>query len=152
MSPLRTHRNHFRAPFQDLPLDILHPILSQLSDRKDWHTCALVSKAFLRAAIPFLYRTLDSRIISKVSGSLILRCWTRLPWRMLLVMRTLWDFELLWSCVSSHCLVLFWNALLLLSSKGLTVGLNTDFGTPSKYDSPTTTRPCPSRPPSHGDR
>ncbi|KAF8911647.1 hypothetical protein CPB84DRAFT_1762467 [Gymnopilus junonius] len=53
------------APFQDLPLDILHPILSQLSDRKDWHACTLVSKAFSRVSTPFLYRTLDSRIISK---------------------------------------------------------------------------------------
>ncbi|KIM36753.1 hypothetical protein M413DRAFT_448889 [Hebeloma cylindrosporum] len=53
------------APFQDLPLDILPPIISQLTDRKDWHACALVSKVFNRVATPLLYRTLDSRIISK---------------------------------------------------------------------------------------
>jgi hypothetical protein len=59
----------FRSPFTslDLPWDILPPILAQLSDRKDWHACALVSKIFNRVATPFLYRTLDSRIISKVS-------------------------------------------------------------------------------------
>ena len=93
MSPLRAHRGHFRAPFQDLPLDILHPILSQLTDRKDWHACTLVSKAFSRVATPFLYRTLDSRIISKVrcfaDASLVLhetamgRC-SRPVWDMLL--------------------------------------------------------------------
>ena len=56
----------FRAPFQDLPLDILPPILAQLTDRRDWHACTVVSRSFNRAATPFLYRTLDSRIISKV--------------------------------------------------------------------------------------
>ncbi|KAG5646222.1 hypothetical protein DXG03_004048 [Asterophora parasitica] len=50
---------------QDLPADILPPILAQLSDRADWHSCALVSKVFNRVATPLLYRTLDSRIISK---------------------------------------------------------------------------------------
>ncbi|KDR75496.1 hypothetical protein GALMADRAFT_68293 [Galerina marginata CBS 339.88] len=58
-------RARFRAPFQDLPTDILQPILSQLSDRKDWHSCMLVSKVFNRVATPFLYKTLDSRVISK---------------------------------------------------------------------------------------
>ncbi|KAF8875032.1 hypothetical protein BD779DRAFT_1613471 [Infundibulicybe gibba] len=57
----------FRAPFnpQNLPFDILPPILVQLGDRRDWHACALVSKVFNRVATPLLYRTLDSRIISK---------------------------------------------------------------------------------------
>ncbi|GLB37833.1 putative F-box-like [Lyophyllum shimeji] len=57
----------FRTPFalQDLPVDILPPILVQLSDRKDLHACALVSKVFNRAATPLLYQTLDSRIISR---------------------------------------------------------------------------------------
>lgn len=53
------------APFQDLPLDILPPILAQLTDRRDWHACTVVSRSFNRAVTPFLYRTLDSRIISK---------------------------------------------------------------------------------------
>ena len=65
--PALNKRARFRAPFQDLPLDILPPIVSQLTDRKDWHACALVSKAFNQVATPLLYRTLDSRIISKVS-------------------------------------------------------------------------------------
>ncbi|KAF8058786.1 hypothetical protein FPV67DRAFT_1676352 [Lyophyllum atratum] len=57
----------FRPPFipQDLPVDILPPILAQLSDRTDLYACALVSKVFNRASIPLLYRTLDSRIISR---------------------------------------------------------------------------------------
>ncbi|KAI3611911.1 hypothetical protein WG66_016126 [Moniliophthora roreri] len=50
-----------------LPFDLLPPILSQLCNRKDLHACALVSKAFNRAATPLLYHTLDSRIISKSS-------------------------------------------------------------------------------------
>ncbi|KAF8332162.1 hypothetical protein F5887DRAFT_894630, partial [Amanita rubescens] len=45
-----------------LPLDVLQPILADLSDRKHWHTCALVNKAFNQVATPLLYRTLDSRI------------------------------------------------------------------------------------------
>ncbi|RDB25218.1 hypothetical protein Hypma_007471 [Hypsizygus marmoreus] len=58
---------YFRAPLspQDLPVDILPPILAQLSDRRDWHACALVSRVFNRAATPLLYRKIDSRIISK---------------------------------------------------------------------------------------
>lgn len=64
----------FRSPFSslDLPLDILPPILEQLSDRKDWHACALVNKIFNRIANPLLYRTLDSRVISTVSIFIIL--------------------------------------------------------------------------------
>ena len=49
-------------PFTDLPLDILQPIVASLSDRRDWHACALVNKAFNQVATPLLYRTLDSRI------------------------------------------------------------------------------------------
>lgn len=65
----RTKLAAFRSPFTslDLPLDVLPPILAQLSDHTDWHACALVSKIFNRVATPLLYRTLDSRIISKVS-------------------------------------------------------------------------------------
>jgi hypothetical protein len=63
MSPLRG----FRSPFQDLPFDVLAPVLSQLTDSRDWHACALVNKSFCRVATPLLYRTLDSRVISKVS-------------------------------------------------------------------------------------
>ncbi|KAF4621417.1 hypothetical protein D9613_001027 [Agrocybe pediades] len=47
--------------FHDLPLDILYPILAQLTERKDWHSCSLVNKVFARVATPFLYRTLDAR-------------------------------------------------------------------------------------------
>ena len=63
LSPLKA----FRSPFQDLPFDVLPPVLSQLSDSRDWHACALVNKTFCRVATPLLYRTLDSRIISKAS-------------------------------------------------------------------------------------
>ena len=62
LSPLKA----FRSPFQDLPFDVLPPVLAQLSDSRDWHACALVNKTFCRVATPLLYRTLDSRIISKV--------------------------------------------------------------------------------------
>ena len=51
----------------ELPLDILPPILAQLSGPRDWHACALVSKVFNRAATPLLYRTLNSRMFHKVS-------------------------------------------------------------------------------------
>ena len=63
LSPLKA----FRLPFQDLPFDVLPPVLAQLSDSRDWHACALVNKSFCRVATPLLYRTLDSRIISKAS-------------------------------------------------------------------------------------
>jgi hypothetical protein len=65
----RSKPTSFRSPLvsQELPLDILPPILAQLSDRKDWHACALVSKTFNRIATPLLYRALDSRVISTVS-------------------------------------------------------------------------------------
>ncbi|KAJ7496781.1 hypothetical protein FB451DRAFT_1208764 [Mycena latifolia] len=50
---------------QDLPLDLLRPILEYLTDRRDWNSCALVNKNFNRVAIPLLYSVLDSRIVSK---------------------------------------------------------------------------------------
>ncbi|KAJ6631493.1 hypothetical protein B0H10DRAFT_496413 [Mycena sp. CBHHK59/15] len=50
---------------QDLPFDLLRPILEQLTDRRDWNSCALVSKNFNRVAIPLLYSVLDSRVVSK---------------------------------------------------------------------------------------
>ncbi|KAM6502945.1 hypothetical protein JOM56_002922 [Amanita muscaria] len=48
--------------FSDLPLDVLHPILAHLSDRRDWHTCALVNKSFNQVSTPLLYQKLDSRV------------------------------------------------------------------------------------------
>ncbi|KAI0629697.1 hypothetical protein C8Q77DRAFT_302534 [Trametes polyzona] len=45
-----------------LPLDVLPLILEHLTDRRDLHTCAQVSKAFHHAATPLLYRTLDVRL------------------------------------------------------------------------------------------
>jgi hypothetical protein len=51
-----------RIAFLDLPVDLLSPILSHLDDRRDWHSCCLVNQAFYSAAIPYLYRVLDSRV------------------------------------------------------------------------------------------
>lgn len=45
-----------------LPLDVLPLILEHLTDRRDLHTCAQLSKAFHHAATPLLYRTLDVRV------------------------------------------------------------------------------------------
>ncbi|KAJ8490148.1 hypothetical protein ONZ51_g2474 [Trametes cubensis] len=45
-----------------LPLDVLPLILEHLTDRRDLHTCAQLSKAFHNAATPLLYRTLDVRV------------------------------------------------------------------------------------------
>ncbi|KAJ7772009.1 hypothetical protein DFH07DRAFT_997798 [Mycena maculata] len=50
---------------QDLPLDLIRPILEQLADRQDWNSCALVNRTFNRVAIPLLYSVLDSRVVSK---------------------------------------------------------------------------------------
>ncbi|KAJ6497524.1 hypothetical protein C8R45DRAFT_822497, partial [Mycena sanguinolenta] len=51
---------------QDLPLDLLRPILEELSDRRDLCSCVLVNRNFNRAAIPLLYSVLDSRrVVSK---------------------------------------------------------------------------------------
>jgi hypothetical protein len=47
------------------PSDIISPILEHLDDRRHLFASALVSRTFNHAATPFLYRTLDSRIISK---------------------------------------------------------------------------------------
>ena len=47
---------------EDIPSDLIAPILEQLVDRRDLSQCALVSWTFNRAATPLLYRTLDSRI------------------------------------------------------------------------------------------
>ncbi|KAF8150455.1 hypothetical protein K438DRAFT_1865432 [Mycena galopus ATCC 62051] len=56
----------FAAPFRlDLPLDLLRPILEQLTDRRDLSSCVLVNWNFNRAAIPLLYSVLDSRIVCK---------------------------------------------------------------------------------------
>lgn len=57
--------------FADLPLDILYPILEHLNDAKDWCVCAVVNKTFNKGATPLLYRSLDTRIISKVSHRLV---------------------------------------------------------------------------------
>lgn len=53
---------------QDLPFDILPPILENL-DRKDLYAATLVNKAFHRAATPLLYASLDSRIIQSNKAS-----------------------------------------------------------------------------------
>ncbi|KAI0669401.1 hypothetical protein C8Q78DRAFT_977327 [Trametes maxima] len=45
-----------------LPLDVLPLILEHLTDRRDLHTCAQISKAFNHATTPLLYRTLDVRL------------------------------------------------------------------------------------------
>ncbi|OSC98437.1 hypothetical protein PYCCODRAFT_1439306 [Trametes coccinea BRFM310] len=45
-----------------LPLDVLPLILQHLTDRRDLHTCAQLSKAFHHVATPLLYRTLDVRV------------------------------------------------------------------------------------------
>ncbi|KAI8978244.1 hypothetical protein BD414DRAFT_495012 [Trametes punicea] len=50
------------AAVDGLPLDVLPLILEHLSDRRDLHTCAQLSKAFHHAATPLLYRTLDVRL------------------------------------------------------------------------------------------
>ncbi|KAJ3998718.1 hypothetical protein F5050DRAFT_1566525 [Lentinula boryana] len=50
---------------QDLPFDLIQPILEHLTDRTDWNSCCLVSKSFNKVSIPLLYQTLDSRIITQ---------------------------------------------------------------------------------------
>ncbi|KAJ7655692.1 hypothetical protein DFH06DRAFT_1200738 [Mycena polygramma] len=56
---------------QDLPLDLLRPILEQLSDRCDLSSCVLVNKNFNRAAIPLLYSVLDSRLVSNSKKTVV---------------------------------------------------------------------------------
>ncbi|PFH46863.1 hypothetical protein AMATHDRAFT_68897 [Amanita thiersii Skay4041] len=51
--------------FSELPLDVLQPILAMLNDRRDWHACTLVNRAFNRISTSFLYHTLDSRITKR---------------------------------------------------------------------------------------
>ncbi|THV06160.1 hypothetical protein K435DRAFT_743911 [Dendrothele bispora CBS 962.96] len=48
-----------------LPLDLLHPILCYLTDNADINACSQVNRTFNFVAIPILYHTLDSRVISK---------------------------------------------------------------------------------------
>ncbi|KAJ7188834.1 hypothetical protein C8R46DRAFT_1055888 [Mycena filopes] len=50
---------------QDLPLDLLRPILEHLTDRHDLSSCASVNITFNRAATPLLYSVLDSRAVPK---------------------------------------------------------------------------------------
>lgn len=47
---------------EEVPADILSPILEQLGDRRDLNRCALVSRTFNEVVTPILYRTLDSRM------------------------------------------------------------------------------------------
>ncbi|KJA20458.1 hypothetical protein HYPSUDRAFT_88713 [Hypholoma sublateritium FD-334 SS-4] len=63
--PALNARHAYGAPFQELPVDVLPTIFAHLDGLGDWHACTLVNKLFCRLATPFLYRTLDSRIISK---------------------------------------------------------------------------------------
>ena len=144
--PALNKRARFRAPFQNLPLDILPPIIGQLTDRKDWHACALVSKAFNRIATPLLYRTLDSRIISKVgkntalvlfgspempidSMSRALCCQTH-PAYQICVIRGPWLFA------SPHNGIDYFNTYLTILTSIL------DFGSPSFHYSPSKTKAC----------
>ncbi|KAJ7876056.1 hypothetical protein B0H14DRAFT_2714450 [Mycena olivaceomarginata] len=55
----------FRQDPSQLPLDLLRPILEQLTDRRDLSSCVLVNRNFNRAAIPLLYSVLDSRVVSR---------------------------------------------------------------------------------------
>ncbi|KAF7350994.1 hypothetical protein MSAN_01661600 [Mycena sanguinolenta] len=56
---------------QDLPLDLLRPILEELTDRRDLCSCVLVNRNFNRAAIPLLYSVLDSRVVSKSKKTVV---------------------------------------------------------------------------------
>ncbi len=47
---------------ENIPSDLVAPILEHLLDRRDLGQCALVGWTFNRVATPLLYRTLDSRI------------------------------------------------------------------------------------------
>ncbi len=67
MAALTVRRAAYGAPFHELPVDVLPLIFAQFDDLRDWHSCTLVNRLFCRLAMPFLYRTLDSRVISKVS-------------------------------------------------------------------------------------
>ncbi|TFK26285.1 hypothetical protein FA15DRAFT_667577 [Coprinopsis marcescibilis] len=56
--------------FQELPVDILDPIIQCLTDRRDWTSCALVNRDFNRISTPLLYHSLDSRATSNTSVTL----------------------------------------------------------------------------------
>ncbi|KAJ7270095.1 hypothetical protein B0H12DRAFT_1310749 [Mycena haematopus] len=56
---------------QDLPLDLLRPILEQVTDRRDLSSCVLVNRNFNCAAIPLLYSVLDSRVVSKSEKTVV---------------------------------------------------------------------------------
>lgn len=51
-----------------IPVDILPLIFEHLTDRRDLHTCARLSKTFHAAATPILYRSLDSRVLKSRTG------------------------------------------------------------------------------------
>ena len=49
---------------QDIPFDLIQPILAQCTDRRDLYAVALVSKTFNQVATPLLYENLTSRLVS----------------------------------------------------------------------------------------
>ncbi|KAH6885489.1 hypothetical protein BKA70DRAFT_1337594 [Coprinopsis sp. MPI-PUGE-AT-0042] len=53
------------ATFQDLPLELLKPVIESLDDRRNWHACSLVSRDFNRISTPLLYQDLDSSVVSQ---------------------------------------------------------------------------------------
>ncbi|KAG1723125.1 uncharacterized protein EDB91DRAFT_183771 [Suillus paluster] len=50
------------STLENVPVDLLQPILIHLPDRRHLSAAALVSRAFNRAATPLLYRRLDSQV------------------------------------------------------------------------------------------
>ncbi|KAG0708640.1 hypothetical protein DFH29DRAFT_891266 [Suillus ampliporus] len=50
------------STLENVPVDLLQPILIHLPDRRYLSAAALVSRAFNRAATPLLYRRLDSQV------------------------------------------------------------------------------------------
>ncbi|KAJ7189556.1 hypothetical protein GGX14DRAFT_609006 [Mycena pura] len=52
-----------KFPGPALPLDVLRPILDELTDRRDLRACVLVSRTFHRVATPLLYAVLDARVL-----------------------------------------------------------------------------------------
>ncbi|KAK7057668.1 hypothetical protein R3P38DRAFT_1182987 [Favolaschia claudopus] len=64
--------NSVRQDFSGLPLDLLGPIMEQLSDsRRALSACVLVNRSFNHAAMPLLYSVLDSRLVSKSDKTLV---------------------------------------------------------------------------------
>jgi len=49
----------------NIPTDILSIIFEYLADQRDLHTCAQICRLFNLVATPLLYRTVDTRIITK---------------------------------------------------------------------------------------